>query len=439
MRKKIFLILFIGIGVFTVITTSELVLFFRRERSRLIDQQVEVLATSLLASGVFESRFEAVQSQVSKALGTRETVTFLSVYDRFLNLRFRNPNAQILFGTKIIQPADKWMTTIAGDHRVRLLNLRTQGGERWIQVGMLIDQENSEWENLTRRAFTIVAILLVGVAIASYFLSKLLLRPLSALAVDLRTFSRDLEERKTPEEIFSKWSQTARDKDAFTELISSLVELRSRLVGRLRMNDATLSQMAHELKTPLAVIRAGTESMLVEVSDLNMRSHLNELLHEADRLSETISSFLNWSRFQQTEYEKLPKQKISLSESVAEISTGLELVYTGRMEREIRGNFFLEAHRPHVEQVIQNLISNAFKYSKLEVMVKVQDSLFSVIDQGPGISEKVLGRLGEPFNASGSSGTGLGLAWVKTLCDRNHWKIKIGSSNEGTRIDVDFS
>lgn len=438
MRKKIFLILFIGIGVFTVITTSELIIFFKRERSRLIDQQVEVLATSLLASGIFESRFEAVQSQVSKALGTRETVAFLSIYDRALNLNFRNPNAQILFGTSVIKPRDKWMTTKAGDHKVRLLNLRTQGGERWIQVGMLIDQENAEWESLAARAFLIVLALLLGVAVASYFLSKALLRPLSELAVDLRAFARDLEERNTSEEIFSKWSQTSKDKDAFTELIASLVDLRSRLVGKLKMNDATLSQMAHELKTPLAVIRAGTESLLLEVKDDHVKAQLNELLHEADRLSSTISSFLNWSRFQQSDPQRLEKQSINLNESVREIAGGLEHLYPKRIEATLSGSFSFMAHRPHVEQVIQNIALNALKYSAGIVNIYVNDALFIVKDFGPGIPEKVLSRMGEPFNSS-ASGTGLGLAWVKTLCDRNHWKIKILSSAQGTQIEINFS
>ncbi len=438
MRKKIFLILFCGIGIFTIVTTSELVLFFKRERSRLIDQQVEVLATSLLASGVFESRFEAVQSQVSKALGTRETVTFLSIYDRFYNLRFRNPNAQILFGAKVIEPTNKWMTTVAGDHRVRLLNLRTQGGERWIQVGMLIDQENAEWDSLAARAFLIVFILLIGVAVASYFMSKLLLRPLSELAIDLRNFSRDLEERRTPEEIFSKWTQADRDKDAFTELISSLVELRSRLVGRLRMNDATLSQMAHELKTPLAVIRAGTESLLVEVADEHIKTQLNELLHEADRLSETISSFLNWSRFQHTDYVKLERDMVSIPDSVSEICSGLGHIYPDRVKLDIKGAFTIQTHRPHVEQIIQNLVSNALKYSKNEVRVSVHESKLKVVDEGTGIPEKVLNRIGEPFN-SVSYGTGLGLAWVKTLCERHSWEFKVESTPTGTTMQVDFS
>jgi signal transduction histidine kinase len=437
LRRRIFLILFIGIGVFTVITTSELIVFFKQERSRLVDQQVEVLSASLLANGVFDSRFEAYQSQVSKALGTRETVAFLSVYDRFLNLRFRNPNAQILFGTKIVEPSERWMTIKSGDHRVRLLNLRTQGGERWIQIGMLIDQENAEWDSLAARAFVIASVLLIGVAVASYFLSKALLRPLSHLADDLRTFSRDLEGRKTPEEIFSKWTNKSKDKDAFTELISSLVEMRARLVGRLKMNDSTLSQMAHELKTPLAVIRAGTESLLVEVTDLSTRNHLNELLHEADRLSETITSFLNWSRFQQTEFERLEKQKVYLADSLREVCSSLEHLYPGRIQLESEGDFAFESHRPHVEQIIRNLISNALKYSKDQVSVKLVGPLLSVQDKGPGISEKVLSRLGEPFN-SGASGTGLGLAWVKTLCDRNRWELKVENASPGTAASVNF-
>lgn len=439
MRKKIFLILFIGIGVFTVITTSELVIFFKRERSRLIDQQVEVLATSLLASGIFESRFEAVQSQVSKALGTRETVAFLSVYDRSLNLIFRNPNAQILFGTSVIKPSEKWMTTAAGGHRVRLLNLRAQGGERWIQVGMLIDQENAEWDSLAARAFLIVLALLLGVAIASYFLSKALLRPLSELAVDLRAFAQNLEERNNSDEIFSKWSQTSTDKDAFTELISSLVELRSRLVGRLKMNDATLSQMAHELKTPLAVIRAGTESLLLEVKeDDHIKPQLNEILHEADRLSETISSFLNWSRIQQADPSRLEQHEMHLSDSVREITGGLEHLYPKRIELHVNGNYSFTAHRPHVEQVIQNIALNALKYSNDIVRVIVNDALFIVSDKGDGIPEKVLHRLGEPFNTS-AKGTGLGLAWVKTLCDRNQWRINVVSTARGTHFEINFS
>jgi signal transduction histidine kinase len=303
---------------------------------------------------------------------------------------------------------------------------------------MLIDQENAEWDSLAARAFLIAFILLIGVAIASYFISKALLRPLSELAKDLRAFSRDLEERRAPEEIFSKWNQTAKDKDAFTELLDSLVQLRSRLVGRLKMNDRTLSQMAHELKTPLAVIRVGTESLLNEATDLHFRAQLNEVLHEADRLSETITSFLNWSRFQQTEYTRLELHRVSLAECLRETCASLEHLYPQRIKLEIEGDFAMEVHRPHVEQVLRNLVSNSLKYSSLEVLVKLHNESFFVEDKGPGISDRILARLGEPFN-SGATGTGLGIAWVKTLCDRYKWNLSIVNLNPGAKASVIFS
>lgn len=437
MRKKIFIILFTGISLFTIVTTSELIFFFRRERARLIDQQVEVLASSILATGIFESRFDEVQAQVSKALGTRETVAFLSIYDRNLNARFRNSNAKILFGAKVIQPLEKWMTVAFEGHRVRLLNLRTQAGGNWIQVGLLIDQENAEWDTLAARAYFIIGALLVGVALASFFLSRALLKPLSELATDLRIFSSDLEGRKSSQEIFSKWSEKTLDHDAFSDLVSSLVELRSKLVGKLKMNDATLSHMAHELKTPLAVIRAGTESLLIDAKSEPDRQQLEELLSEADRLSDTISSFLTWSRFNQIQFQGLEKTPFSLQEVVADIVSGLSHIYPGRMKTTFIEPKTVLDHRPHVEQAMRNIITNALKYSLNKVQIRLEKEFFTVSDSGGGIPDIILKRVGEPFN-SGVSGTGLGLAWVKILCEQHGWKLDIKTTEAGTIVDVQF-
>jgi signal transduction histidine kinase len=438
LRRKIFLILFIGIGLFTVITTSELVFILKNERSRTIDQKVELLASSLLATGIFESRFEEVQAEISRALGTRETITIISVYDRFFNLRYRNSNGQILFGKSIVRPVDKWMTLNEDGHRVRILNLRTELGGNWIQVGVLVDEENEEWNIFAARAYIITFVLLLGVAIASFFISKALLRPLSELAHDMRAFSRDLEGNKKPEKIFSKWTKQSKEKDAFTELVDSILELRARLVGRLKMNDATLSQMAHELKTPLSVIRVSAESLYSEITEEENKEQIEEILLEVDRLSDTITSFLKWSRFQQVEVRELAVVSINLSETIKDVASSLAHLYPERLSINLESNFSLKADRAHLEQCIFNITSNALKYSTDKVHIVLKDDLLSVSDSGTGIPEKVLMRLGEPFN-SGAKGTGLGLAWVRILCDRYAWKLDLQSKDTGTTIKIQFS
>ena len=69
--------------------------------------------------------------------------------------------------------------------------------------------------------------------------------------------------------------------------------------------------------------------------------------------------------------------------------------------------------------------------------MSLKDRELKIQDFGPGIPEKVLSRVGEPYNA-GATGTGLGLAWVKTLCDRNDWIFEIESSSTGTTVRVKF-
>jgi signal transduction histidine kinase len=92
--------------------------------------------------------------------------------------------------------------------------------------------------------------------------------------------------------------------------------------------------------------------------------------------------------------------------------------------------------------VVTNLLSNACKFSAppLPVEVELSGRGFRIVDQGKGIPRDVLERLGQPFNTGNeeSSGTGLGLAWVQTICRRFHWKLNIQSSLQGTEISVDF-
>ena len=112
-------------------------------------------------------------------------------------------------------------------------------------------------------------------------------------------------------------------------------------------------------------------------------------------------------------------------------------LYPERISLTIIEDCVLEAHRQYVEQVITNILSNALKYSKDTVFVELKNQSLILRDTGPGIPEKVLARIGEPFNAS-ATGTGLGLAWVKTLCDRNSWSFKLDSNASGTTITLIF-
>ena len=98
----------------------------------------------------------------------------------------------------------------------------------------------------------------------------------------------------------------------------------------------------------------------------------------------------------------------------------------------------------HLDQLLTNLISNALKYSPSteKVWVKVEGNLVSVEDRGQGIPQSVLEKLGQPFNfqrQEGIKGSGLGLAWVNTICKKYGWTLRITRDSGTTRVQVSVS
>ncbi|MNT94166.1 Sporulation kinase A [compost metagenome] len=86
---------------------------------------------------------------------------------------------------------------------------------------------------------------------------------------------------------------------------------------------------------------------------------------------------------------------------------------------------------------------NALKYSTGTVRLSFTNQQVSITDEGSGIPQDVLDRVGSPFNKGpstslGETGSGLGLAWVKTIVDLYSWKMKIDSTSQGTRIEIYF-
>jgi signal transduction histidine kinase len=99
----------------------------------------------------------------------------------------------------------------------------------------------------------------------------------------------------------------------------------------------------------------------------------------------------------------------------------------------------VEADRALLEVVLKNLIENALKYSKDNVMVRLQSGRVCVIDKGVGIKEKDIEKVTKKFYRSGThnwdNSMGLGLAIVKTILEMHGSRLEIESrEGEGSQF-----
>lgn len=208
--------------------------------------------------------------------------------------------------------------------------------------------------------------------------------------------------------------------------------------------DMLINVAAHDLRTPLTHIRLLVQ--LIDVTSLglskNQKNYLDEIDNSANRLTQLIGRILNLHALE-TNKVKLKKEIIAIEEIVGFVVKSFRL---SSEEKEIKINTIIESHDYLVEvdknymiQVLENLISNAIKFSERGTEIKVRvitnNQKVSVIveDEGPGISEedqkKLFGRF-QKLSAQpteGETSIGLGLSIVKKYIESMDGEIQCES------------
>ncbi len=229
-----------------------------------------------------------------------------------------------------------------------------------------------------------------------------------------------------------------------TELARRQVEI-SREQARQQARQEFLGSVSHELKTPVAVLKAYTELLLRKAEIDPLRSSdqevLGRMLEQADRMLAMIEQLLD---LQKIEAGQLPLEysRFDLVELSRRVVESLQLTTRDhRMILRADGELSVLADRRRIEDVLVNLMENAVKYSPNggDITVTVgtrstsqpdaREALVSVADQGIGISPQDLPRIFERFYQGrgklhrGHVGLGLGLYIAREIIDRHEGKL----------------
>lgn len=200
--------------------------------------------------------------------------------------------------------------------------------------------------------------------------------------------------------------------------------------GLARANElrtALLSAVSHDLRTPLATIKAWTTSLLsedVEWPEEQRRTMLEAVVSEVDRLNGLVGNLLDMSRLQ-TGVVEVSRCPVALDDVVAAALAGLQGL-DGRVEIDLPMSLpQVEADPALLERVIANLVANAVRLSPGHRLVRldagaVEDRVdLRIVDRGPGIPQADRERVFQPFQRLGDrpdgNGTGLGLAVAQGL------------------------
>lgn len=216
--------------------------------------------------------------------------------------------------------------------------------------------------------------------------------------------------------------------------------------------DKIFSIISHDLKSPFNAILGYTNILNEEMNNLSLeeKKEMVEFINvSAKQYFSLLNNLLHWANFKKDNFE-LEKEKINLKNIIEE---NIKLLLANANEKNIRieinipDEFIGYGDKNILSSIIQNLISNAIKFTNQNGLIRVEackkDSsiIISIQDNGVGIAEENLVKLFRDdsiFSTRGTKnekGTGLGLLLVKELIEKNGGTIWVESQiNVGTKF-----
>ena len=223
------------------------------------------------------------------------------------------------------------------------------------------------------------------------------------------------------------------------------------------MRKEFVANVSHEMRTPLTTIKSYTETLMygaLEEKDMAME-FLNIINTETDRMSFLVRDLLQLSRFDNKQVQ-FKFSKVYINEFISENVRQNKIHAENKKQNLILelwpdDNAYVVADRDRVNQVINNITTNAIKYSPVGATIRIyvtEDKTYykiNVSDTGMGISKEDLPRIFERFyrvdkaRSRAMGGTGLGLAIAKEIMEGHDGKLTAESEyGKGTTMTMWF-
>jgi signal transduction histidine kinase len=304
------------------------------------------------------------------------------------------------------------------------------------------DELNKTLEGIDKTVLVAAAALTGAALLLAVLLARSLGRPIAELAAEARKVAT---EQANPLRVRGS-GEIAELVQAFDRMIEDLAVTRARLAATSRVAAwrEVARRVAHEVKNPLAPIRAAVETLrrLRARGDPAFDEYFDEatrtVLDEVHRIADIVTEFTRFARLpaprpQEVDLLEVVRHVLQLQKSTAE---GVLLEHEGASSIPR-----VWADRDQVVQVLVNLVQNAVEAVKEKpagrVVVRIEARRpgfvdITVRDNGPGVAPEIAARLFEPYATTKVLGTGLGLAIAQRIAMEHNGELSyLGAGNGG--------
>lgn len=351
-----------------------------------------------------------------------------------------------------------------GNENIKLLGRIKQGDQ--VYYIYIKDKLKSVEESFEFSAFILEVIFLIAVAVGSivmYSMSRRLTAPIKELEIIAkkiarRDFSQKAEENGKFEELNSLAGSINSMAGQIQTYVQDMEINKERLLQqRLQQEHMTkarkdfVSNISHELKTPLAVISSQVEMLEYLTEKSEREYYYTSIQEEIAKMTEMVGNLLDITAIEHN-MGQAEKKKLSLNDSVGYMLLKYDALFQRKnicIETELEEDCVVLGDKEYIEQAVSNYIMNALQHTdngkKIRITLKksIQDICFTIYNQGEQILQEDIEKIWKSFYVSeqeegkeenGLAHTGLGLYIVKSVMEMHEGKCGVRNLDDGVEF-----
>ncbi|MFJ7735571.1 ATP-binding protein [Lysinibacillus sp. NPDC097287] len=346
----------------------------------------------------------------------------LTIIDNLENVIYQTPGTQFNNIYDAIQNRDSIVDVMQNDAVVGKIIIHANDKE-------MVQTMKKE---LVTSFILIVGLVMIVSIIYFFYIYRTLLKPFQQLqhfAANVARGNLDIPLSMDKNNYFGAFTES------FDLLREELYAARQREYESNRSKKELVATISHDIKTPIASIKALSELMLIQIKDEKMIKHVNTINSKAEQVNLLVTDMFHAT------LEELQQLNLTVSEESSEVLVEMieNVNYYHQIVYDPIPPCIILTDPIRLQQVIDNIISNSYKYAGTRISIKskiIQDYLeLHIQDFGPGISEEELPLLFNKYyrgkNVEGKNGSGLGLYISKYFMENMHGQIYCFNRDDG--------
>ena len=359
------------------------------------------------------------------------TAVFACLYIKLLNDNHKEDNAEILVD---LNELEKTVDNSIANSKLDALIVKIK------------DSDSDNYNDSKNKIIIFYLISVAFICIVFVVVYTVVLKPFK----DLENFASELSKGNLDIDLkYNRVNMFGEFTWAFDHMRSELKKSREREQEAVENNKTIIATLSHDIKTPVASIRAYAEGLSENMDSTPERRerYINVIMKKCDEVSKVTDDMFVHS-LHDLDRLVINKDKIALDKVIKET---IESLKGDKDDINVKGKideFTLnEGDSMRIAQVIENIITNARKYaegSRIEVWSEINNSYcLHIKDNGPGIPPEDLPFIFDKFyrgkNKSDKSGAGLGLFIVKYIMETMGGKVELNNSRDGLEVMLTFT